>query len=87
MERFPEVGDRDLAEILENRDSKNTKNVMKTALNIVKAYCSEKFVDFHEMEHMTVADLITSQGLVTIHVNILSMYKVYVYTLIVYLRG
>jgi hypothetical protein len=24
MEKFPEVGDRDLAEILENRDSKNT---------------------------------------------------------------
>lgn len=32
---------------------------MKTALNIVKAYCSEKSVDFHEMEHMTVADLVT----------------------------
>lgn len=60
MEKFPVFGDRDLAEILENRDSKNTMNVMKTALNIVKAYCSEKSVDFHEMEHTTVADLVTS---------------------------
>ena len=59
MERFPEVGDRDLAEILEKRSSKNTKNVMKTALNIVKAYCSAKSVDFHEIEHLTEADLVT----------------------------
>jgi hypothetical protein len=34
-------------------------NVMKTALNIVKAYCSEKSVDFHEIEHLTEADLVT----------------------------
>jgi hypothetical protein len=33
MEKFPEVGDRDLAEILENRDSKNTMNVMKSSGN------------------------------------------------------
>ena len=59
MEKFPEVGDRDLAEILENRDSKNTMYVMKTALNIVKAFCSEKSVDFHEIEHLTEADLVT----------------------------
>ena len=32
---------------------------MKTALYIVKAYCLEKSVDFHEIEHLTEADLVT----------------------------
>jgi len=35
---------------------------------------------------MTVGRFVKSQGLVTIHVNILSMHK-HVYALIVYLRG
>ena len=40
--RFADVCEDDINFILENRDAKNTKLVVKSSLNILKAYCDEK---------------------------------------------
>ena len=42
MERFQEISEQGLLELVENRDSCNTKNVIKAAVNILKAFCDAK---------------------------------------------
>ena len=42
MERFQEISEQGLLELVENRDSCNTKNVIKAAVNILTAFCDAK---------------------------------------------
>ena len=57
MERFADVHEDEPTEILENRDSKNTKNVIKTSINFFKAFCTEKQISSAEFEQMSVTFL------------------------------
>jgi hypothetical protein len=44
--RFADVCEDDINFILENRDAKNTKLIVKSRLNILKVYCDEKNLPF-----------------------------------------
>ena len=57
MARFVEPDDDDIEALLENRDAKNTKQAIKTALNILTAYCASKDVLFSDIEQLPVEDL------------------------------
>ena len=57
MARFVEPDDDDIEALLENRDAKNTKKAIKTALNILTAYCASKDVLFSDIEQLPVEDL------------------------------
>jgi hypothetical protein len=55
--RFADVCEDDINFILENRDAKNKKLVVKSSLNNLKAYCDEKNLPFAEVEQMSPPDL------------------------------
>lgn len=46
MSRFEDISEEDLSNLLENRDSLSTKNVVKGAVTVLRTYCREKNVDF-----------------------------------------
>ena len=57
MARFVEPDDDDIEALHENRDAKNTKKAIKTALNILTAYCASNDVLFSDIEQLPVEDL------------------------------
>ena len=46
MSRFESVSDDDLNNLLENRDSLSTRNVIKCSITVLRAYCQEMDIDF-----------------------------------------
>jgi hypothetical protein len=56
MARFVETDDDDIEALLENRNAKNTKKAIKTATNILTAYCASKDVLFSDIEQLPVKD-------------------------------
>jgi hypothetical protein len=56
-ERFVSVDDEDLEALLDNKDSKNTKTCIKSAVNILTAFCASRNILFHDLEQMSEADL------------------------------
>lgn len=56
-ERFLSVDDEDLEALLDNKDSKNTKTCIKSAVNILTAFCASRNILFHDLEQMSEADL------------------------------
>jgi hypothetical protein len=56
MARFVEPDDDDIEALLENRNAKNTKKAIKTATNILTAYCASKDVLFSDIEQLSVKD-------------------------------
>jgi hypothetical protein len=55
--RFLSVDDEDLEALLDNKDSKNTKTCIKSAVNILTACCASRNILFHDLEQMSEADL------------------------------
>lgn len=55
--RFAEYSVEELSNILENRDSTNTKNVIKAAEIVLKQYCDAKDKEFQELAEMPVYEL------------------------------
>lgn len=56
-DRFASLSSEELQEILENRDSSNTKSVIVAAKRILKDYCVAKDLDLTEVEQKSPADL------------------------------
>jgi len=58
-ERFLSVDDEELEALLDNKDSKNTKISIKSAVNILTTFCASRNILFHDIEQMSEADLCT----------------------------
>lgn len=56
-ERSLSVDDEDLEALLDNKDSKNTKTCIKSAVNILTAFCASRNILFRDLEQMSEADL------------------------------
>ena len=56
-ERFVSVDDEDLEALLDNKDSKNTKTCIKSAVNILTAFGASRNILFRDLEQMSEADL------------------------------
>lgn len=55
--RFPELNVEDLSELLDNKDSKNTKNAIKMAVNVLISYCASKNIIFSDFEKLPLDSL------------------------------
>ena len=55
--RFATLAERELKEILDDKDSKKTKDVVKYALRIFDSYCAEKGINVIKIETKTAQDL------------------------------
>jgi hypothetical protein len=49
-ERFLSVDDEILEALLDNKDSKNTKTSIKSAVNILTAFCASRNILFHDLK-------------------------------------
>ena len=54
--RFASLSDGDIEKILDDRDSKNTKNVIKVAVKALNDYLSEKSGEFSSVNDLDKAD-------------------------------
>ena len=52
--RFTNVEEEDLSNLLDDKDSKNTKNTIQLAVNTMVAYCVSKNVIFFDFEKLSV---------------------------------
>ena len=50
--RFTNVEEEDLSNLLDDKDSKNTKNTIQLAVNTMVAYCVSKNVIFFDFEKL-----------------------------------
>jgi hypothetical protein len=50
--RFPSLSEEDFDKILDDRDSKNMKNVIKVSVKVWKDYLTEKAGDFSDVSEM-----------------------------------
>jgi hypothetical protein len=57
MDRFVEIDEGYLDQLLENRVSKNTKASIKGSVNIFKEYCSATESTFSDVEQLPLGDL------------------------------
>jgi hypothetical protein len=57
MDRFVEIDEGDLEQLLENKDSKNKKALIKRSVNIFKEYCSATESAFSDVERLPLGDL------------------------------
>ncbi|XP_072182398.1 uncharacterized protein [Diadema setosum] len=55
--RFATLTETDLSDILDNKDAKKTKDVIKYALRILESYCSEKGIGLTDVESKSAQDL------------------------------
>ena len=55
--RFPSYSHVELENIIEGRDAKNTEDVIKHAVYVLKHYCKEKKTSLAEVEQKTPAEL------------------------------
>ena len=55
--RFPSYSHVELENIIEGRDAKNTKDVIKHAVNVLKHYCKQKKTSLAEVEQKSPAEL------------------------------
>jgi hypothetical protein len=57
MDRFVEIDEGDLEQLLENMDSKNTKASIKGSVNIFKEYCSATGSTFSDVKQLPLGAL------------------------------
>ena len=55
--RFAELSEKDLQNILDGKDAKQTKAVIDKAVGIFSTYCCTKNLDIAEVEQLDVSDL------------------------------
>ena len=55
--RFASVQDEELDNILNNRDSSNTKNVIRMATNVLREYANENAIWMEDLEQLPKQDL------------------------------
>lgn len=48
--RFEDISDEGFLQLIENRDSSNTKNVIKGAMRSVSAYCDSQWIPTADFE-------------------------------------
>ena len=56
-DRFVNIDDDDLEQLLENKDSKITKTSIKATVNVLISYCAAMNILFEDLEQMEAADL------------------------------
>ena len=55
--RFSELSEEEMQQLIDSKDSINTKRVIDSAVRLLKEYCVEKHSDFEEVEHLEPAEL------------------------------
>ena len=69
MARFASLSDSDLDQILEDRDSKNTKSVIKLAVKVLNDYLIEKNGEITSVDALDLSD--TSVDIVVATLNVM----------------
>ena len=69
MARFTSLSDSDLDQILEDRDSKNTKSVIKLAVKVLNDYLIEKNGEITSVDELDLSD--TSVDIVVATLNVM----------------
>ena len=69
MARFASLSDSDLDQILEDRDSKNTKSVIKLAVKVLNDYLIEKNGEITSVDELDLSD--TSVDIVVATLNVM----------------